>query len=424
MSRVAFTTILLSSASAAFIAFGCSDDTTSAPTDGGPDSSSTAGSSNGGKGNGGSAGKGGGGAGGGTAGTAGKAGAAGNGGSAGSAGKGGNAGSGTVDGGDAGDAAVPDLICGSMTQLECGEYIVKHIDACGDCHTTPNPDGSPNPAKFLAGNPAPIFDLDPTDANCPNDAGSCGLVYPPNLTTLKGIGWTAQDFKNAIFNGQRSAIHGGNIVPVMPYYVFHNMEARHQDAIVAYLMSLAPITNLVPPAEPLPKPLSREGTEPMIPYLDPSKIPDTTLTPTNPHYGDAVLGKYLASELGICIECHTVRTPAGQLDVNKFFAGGEPFGPPFNTTSLNITPADNGIKGWTFADVAATIKTGKDKAGMQLCGPMPFGPLGAFGGMLEDHANAIGYYLTSIPGVENPTNDGGAFPMVTCGAMTDAGRDH
>jgi len=44
------------------------------------------------------------------------------------------------------------------------------------------------------------------------------------------------------------------------------------------------------------------------------------------------------------------------------------------------------------------------------------------GGMTDAHANAIGYYLTSIPGIENP-GDGGTFPMKVCGAM-DAGRDH
>ena len=181
-------------------------------------------------------------------------------------------------------------LCGGKTgadQIACGEYIVKHIDACGDCHSPPSATGGPDLTKFLAGNPAPFFDIDPTD-------DTKGLVYPPNLTTLKGQGWTAADLKDAFLNGKRSAAHGGPLVPVMPYSNFHNMAAADADAIAAYILSLDPIQNTVPPDQTLP--FDRNTALP-IPPVDVTKIPDTTLAKTNANYQSAVLGKYLAGEV-------------------------------------------------------------------------------------------------------------------------------
>lgn len=397
---------------AALFAVACSsDDTTPGPSaDGGDASPAAGGSATGGKPQ-----------------TGGKGGTGGSNGGTGGA-QGGTGGT-TDAGNDAADGATQPLsLCGGLTgadQITCGEYIVRHIDACGDCHSPADPvTHAPNTTdKFLAGNPAPIFDIDPTDANCP-DGGKCGQVYPPNLTVLKGEGWTAQDFKNAFLNGTRPANRGGNLVPVMPYSNFHNMAAADADAIAAFLMSLTAVQNTVPPDEPLPNGIDRATAFP-IPYVDATKIPETTLPKTDAHYQNAVRGRYLAGELGICIECHTERTQSGALDSTKFFAGGEQFnlGPPLGTiTSLNITPANNGIKGWTFDIVERVILTGKDDQNMQLCPPMPFGPLGAFGQMKKTDADDIGYFLTSIKGTENP-GDGGAFQMVSCGPPMDAGKD-
>lgn len=389
-----------------FAAACSSDEGTGTPADGGPDASGTGGAGTGGKGTGGKGGTGGGGApntgGGGTAGTGGV----------------------TDGGGDANDGGNQPLsLCGGKTgadQIACGEYIVRHIDACGDCHSPADPvTHAPNTTNlFLAGNPAPIFDLDPTD-------NAKGLVYPPNLTVLASQNWTAADLKDAFLNGKRSQAHGGNLAPIMPYSNFHNMAAADADAIAAYLLSLKAVTTgpSIPPDQDLPTGLDRATSFP-TPYVDATKIPNTNRPKTDAHYQDAVLGRYLAGELGICIECHTERTKQGALDSTKFFAGGETFnlGPPLPTvTSLNITPAKNGIQGWTFDIVEQVILKGIDDQKMPLCPPMPFGPFGAFGGMQKAHADAIGYYLTSIPGVENP-GDGGAFQMIAC-YPPEAGMD-
>lgn len=327
---------------------------------------------------------------------------------------GGTGGSKTDGGGTDGGSTL--ALCAGKTgtdQINCGQYLVQHIDACADCHSPLGPTGIDS-TKLLAGNPS-FADIAPTVA-------SVGNIPTPNLTTLKSNGWTKADIKDAILNGKRSPARGGGLFPIMPYATFHNMASEDADAIVAYIYQLSPIVNDIPDREPLPGNIAANLP---APPFDATKIPDSTLKPTDAHYAEAQLGKYIASELGVCMECHTERTPQGALDATKLFAGGEVFhiGGPFgDVTSLNITPDDSGIKGWTAADVQTLILTGKDNMGVGICPPMPAGPNGAFGGMKPEQALAIGYYLTTIPPVSNHPADAGAFKMcVPPGPPPDGG---
>jgi hypothetical protein len=333
--------------------------------------------------------------------------------SGGSGGGGTGGGAGTAgEGGTAGTGGAPDggpqrlSLCADETgadQIACGEYIVKHVDACGDCHSERLPTGAIDPAFFLAGNAA-FADLDPGNP-------AVGLVPAPNLTQLAAEGWTAGDVKNAFQNGERPDNRGGGLFPIMPYFVFHNMAPADADAVAAYILSLTPITHAIPTRQSLPAPFSSIPLP--VPAFPATAIPDTTLPATDAHYADAQLGKYLAAEAGICMECHTPRTPQGALDTAKLFAGGEGFeiGPPFGTVlSRNITPHASGIAGWTPQNIQTELLQGINKDGKPICPPMPVGPFGAFGGLTPEHALAIGYYITSLPPVENP-EDGGVFPM-------------
>jgi mono/diheme cytochrome c family protein len=319
-------------------------------------------------------------------------------------------------GGDAGMMALS--ACSStMSQVECGQYLVQHIDACADCHS-PRGAMGPDPTKLLAGNPS-LVDLTPSATD------GVGNIPTPNLTQLKAQGWTVDDIKDAIKNGNRSTARGGGLFPIMPYFVFHNMSEHDLDAIAAYIYQLTPIDNPIPAREPLPGPPGA-FTLP-IPPVAVADIPNSTLTPSDAHYKEAQLGKYLATQAGICMECHTERkADRVTLDMTKAFAGGEEFdlGPLGKITSLNITPDVSGIKGWTAANVQTLIKTGFDKNNMHICPPMPVGPMGAFGGMDDAQALAIGYYITTIPGVANGLADGGTFPMRVCNMPPmDGGMD-
>jgi hypothetical protein len=340
----------------------------------------------------------------------GSGGSAAHGGSVGIAGEGGATSAGT--GGAAGEGGATS---GSVAR---GDYIVNHVAACGDCHTPRNADGSPDLSNFLAGNEA-FADLDPTSS-------TKGLVPTPNLTPDPDTGlgnWTDEQIKTAFLDGLDS--DNAPLFSIMPYFVFHNMTDEDANSVVLYLRSIPPVKHAIPERQDLGFPVMQAQPVPA------SSIPDTTLPKTSPNYAKAEAGRYLAGNVGICMECHTEHDSmaAVPLKLDKLFAGNEPFSrdslglPPVfpeNIYSSNITPTANGIAGWTASDVSTTLLAGVDKNGGPLCPPMPVGPNGAFGGLTPEDALAIGYYIATLPPIDNgvipwcsppsgpPTGEGGA----------------
>lgn len=305
---------------------------------------------------------------------------------------------GTSSAGQTGEAGQGGAAAGGAASTDAtvarGNYLVNHVAACGDCHTPRDEMGAPIMAKFLAGNAA-FADIDPTDPKK-------GLLPTPNLTPDKttGLGdWTDKQIKNAFQNGLDS--DGKPLFPVMPYYVFHNMSDSDADSIVMYLRSIKAVSNEIPERQDLGFPVQQAQPVPA------AQLPETTLKASDPKYASAQNGKYLAANVGICLECHTEHDPlaAVPLKLDALFQGNETFTreqlglpPAFPETiySANITPGKNGIKGWTAEDVAKVLKEGVDKDGNPLCPPMPFGPNGAFGGLTDSDALDIGTYLTTL----------------------------
>jgi cytochrome c553 len=402
MRNLASTGLWASGLAASLLVFACSSDTANSTPPGADAStdSSSGGGGTGGKGTGG-------------AGTGGK-----------STGGGGSTGS----GGTAPDAAAnpdasltaPPAYCAGKTGaalVACGKYIVDSIAACADCHSPRLATGALDMSKALAGNPS-LADIAPTTAGV-------GNIPTPNLTQLAAQGWTAADVMDAVLNGKRSAARGGDMFPIMPYFTLHNMAHDDAAAIAAYILQLTPIANTIPAREPLPSPLDKiPFRAPPVPY---SMLPDPQLPATDRNYTEAMRGKYLATTLGPCMECHTPQKPiTNAIDMSKFFAGGRDFdiGPPIGVvTSLNITPDSTGIRGWTPVMVKTAIKQGLDDANKHLCPPMPFGPMGAFGGMTDTDALAIGLYITNLKPIANGPAGGGPFLMKECAPppLSDAG---
>jgi mono/diheme cytochrome c family protein len=279
-----------------------------------------------------------------------------------------------------------------------GLYLVNYVAACVDCHTPRRADGSLDVTKHLAGSAMPFADVVP-DEGGPD--GGLGKIYAPNLTPdmATGLGkWTDEEIKTAFLDGVDKDKKA--LFPIMPYYVLHNMTDADANAIVAYLRSINPINNTVPESEPVPG-----FTGPAMP-VPVDVIPKSSLAPTDPHYEAAQKGRYFAGLVGVCMDCHTKHVVAAvPLDTAKLFAGDEVFSlpPPFGDVhSANITPDMNGIKTWTPQNVHDLLKLGTDDEGMRICPPMPAGPMQAFGGLTDDDALAIGYYITTIPPISTP----------------------
>jgi hypothetical protein len=311
------------------------------------------------------------------------------------------------DGAAAGSALVDPAV------LERGEYLVRSVAGCGECHTPRDAQGHLDMSRWMAG-VANRFDLVPDDP----DTGS---VSAPNLTPAHLATWTDAQIEHAFLDGV--GIDGAPLFPLMPYYAYRNMTDADAAAIVTYLRALPAVDGDVPARQPLP--VAFDSPAPPLPE---SAIPHTTLPAADPSFAAAERGRYLAGEIGFCLDCHTpwrlgVTPP---LDLARVFGGGRSFSalewsfpPPAPAVvySYDVTPHASGIAGWTPDEVVTVLSHGTVPTGGSLCGPMPSGPLGGFGGLLDGDAHDIGVYLTTIP----PIAGGDDAPQ--CTAANDGGAE-
>ena len=310
---------------------------------------------------------------------------------------------------DAGSSLPPPSSAGgsSTSSVIHGEYLVRSVAGCGECHTPRDASGALDQSRWLGG-VANRFDLAPDDP-------TVGGISAPNLTPAGLATWSDEDVERAMLDGISK--DGSPLFPVMPYYAYHNMSAADALAIVAYLRAVPSVTGMTPPRQPLP--VTLDAPAPPVPE---SAIPQSTLPSASPDYAAAQQGRYLAGEVGFCLDCHTPwRLGQTQpLDLTRVFGGGRAFSshdwvvaPPAPSVvwSYDVTPDPSGIAGWTADDVAQVLAEGKTPAGTELCRPMPSGPVGGLGGLTEQDAHDIGVYLTTIPPVP-----GGIVPTCPAGA--------
>ena len=156
---------------------------------------------------------------------------------------------------------------GAGEKIKKGEYLVT-LGGCNDCHspkvmTERGP--MPDPARLLSGHPAdeklseiPPGLLTPTKwgAMCNHNmtawTGPWGVSFAANLTPdeFTGTGaWKEETFIAAMRSGKHMGA-GRPILPPMPWFNYAKASDEDLGAIFAYLKSLKPIENMVPPPIP------------------------------------------------------------------------------------------------------------------------------------------------------------------------------
>lgn len=146
-----------------------------------------------------------------------------------------------------------------------GKYLAE-TSGCHDCHT-PKKMGADGPefdlSRALSGAPgdaktppAPKLPPGPWIAMTTNDmttwAGPWGVSYAANLTPdpTTGLGaWTEEMFIGALRNGKHMGA-GRPLLPPMPWKTVGLMTDADLEALFAYLRTLKPIKNIVPPPTP------------------------------------------------------------------------------------------------------------------------------------------------------------------------------
>ncbi len=291
---------------------------------------------------------------------------------------------GSTDGGSAQDAR------------ERGEYLVRHVALCVECHTERLASGKFDETRLLAG-VRDAFDLEPED-----DAR--GALHARNLTPdpETGLGeWSDDEIRNAFQHGM--ARDGRVLHSTMPYWIYHAMTNEDADAVVEFLRALPAIEHELPDRQPL-------SVEPQEPYhLPDGVIPHGRIDPLLPEFERAERGRYLAANAGLCVYCHTP-PPADDsplpVDLDRLFAGRRRFAPVRLATRLeepapqietrNLTPHATGLLEWSPLEIANALRFGVSRNGLPVCDPMPSTYGGALLGMTEQDALDIGVYLKSI----------------------------
>lgn len=262
-----------------------------------------------------------------------------------------------------------------------GKYLVYGPAHCADCHSSPS-----TLAELEKGAEVPlvggrVFKI------------PIGEIHARNITSDKetGIGkLTDKEIARALRYGVSEK--GKAFLDIMP---FHDMCNADLTAIISYLRTLPPVSNLLPQTSYnalgmainafVIKPIGPSG-----PVLNDIKR-DTSIE----------FGKYLAFSVANCRGCHTNRDLKTGDFVGPDFAGGFKMDiqdePGSFLVSPNLTPHETGIlTGWSLAKFTSRFRNGKliEKS------HMPWAP---FGKMSDDDLKAIYKFLKTVEPIENKT---------------------
>jgi mono/diheme cytochrome c family protein len=247
-----------------------------------------------------------------------------------------------------------------------GEYLVRGIAGCGNCHTPMGPEGFVM-AQELAGRLV--------------EDGPAFRAVGANLTPAGRIAdWTDAELARAIREGIRP--DGTLIGPPMPFTMYRGLGDEDLMSIVMFLRTLPPVEN---------DPGISEYRIPLPPAYGPP-----VESVTAPPQGVTVeYGAYLAGPVAHCMECHTPMGPQGPMLDTDLGRGGFAFHGPWGVSvASNLTSHADGLAGYSDAEIGAMITQGVRPDGSAMLPPMPYGFLGQ---MTAEDLAAIILYLRSLP---------------------------
>ena len=251
-----------------------------------------------------------------------------------------------------------------------GEYLTKAAD-CIACHTVPGK-GEP----FAGGLPFVL---------------PFGTIYSSNITAdpATGIGnWSDEQFVRAMHDGVRA--DGKRLYPAFPYTAYTALSRKDVLAIKAYLFSLPQVKQ--PNREPdLGFPFNQRWAMGLwnAAFFKSRRF---EADPSQPPAWNQ--GKYLATALGHCAECHTPRNFAFALETSNNLAGETVQG----WRAYNITSdAKNGIGGWSDAEIAAYLTTGHADGRGSASGPMGEAVEHSLQYLKAEDTAALVSYLRTVP---------------------------
>lgn len=267
-----------------------------------------------------------------------------------------------------------------------GEYLANHVTVCIDCHSQRDWSRFSGPPKEgTLGMGGDLFD---------QKFGFPGAYYAKNITPAGISHYTDGELFRVITTGVDK--NGKALFPVMPFHYYGQMDIEDVESIIAYIRTLKPIENPVPPSK---------SDFPMNFIIN--TIPHKASFTKRPDKSDVVnYGKYLTNAAS-CVECHT-KFEKGSLIAGTEFGGGREFKFPDGSvlTSANISPdPETGIGGWDEQTFVSLFRAHADSATLTTkLRPGDFNsimPWTMYGKMNEEDLKAIFAYLKTVKPVNN-----------------------
>lgn len=251
--------------------------------------------------------------------------------------------------------------------VERGRHLVEARYGCVDCHGT----------DFGGGT---MMDFPPM-----------GLFQGPNLTLGQGsvtADYTQADWDRIVRHGLRP----DGTPAVMPSVDFVRMSDQELSDVVAFIRALPPVDRAMEPVRfgPLGKFLLATGKLP----LPADGIPTHgEAHRAEPPEAEVTLefGAHLATT---CTGCHGPQLAGGPI------VGGDPNWLP----ASNLTPATDGLQGWTREDFRRLAREGVRPDGSPVQAPMTF-VLPAMQRMTATEVDAIWLYLASLDALPTGTRE-------------------
>ncbi len=217
-----------------------------------------------------------------------------------------------------------------------------------------------------------------------------GAIYSPNLTPDRdtGIGgWRDEDFRRALREGV--APDGSRYYPAFPYPNFTKMTRDDILAIRAYLATLTPVRNALPPPE-LRWPLNYRVVMRLWDYLF---FRPGIFEPDQQKSAEWNRGGYLVEGVGHCGACHTPKNMFGADKRSRAFGGG----PVQGWFAPRLDGADrSGLKSWSVEDVAEYLQSGRNGKS-HADGLMAEVIVNSTSKMRDSDVRAIAVYLKDLP---------------------------
>ena len=201
-----------------------------------------------------------------------------------------------------------------------------------------------------------------------------------------GIGtWSDSEISRSLTDGVRPS--GAPLAPQMPYAFYKILTPRDLDAVVAYMRSVAPVRNAVPP------PVYKAAMHAEL-------VPGAVKPFTDEALRDPITRGFYLATIAHCMECHG-RRPDGVQDYKHALGkGGYVFSGPWGAAvTPNITPhPKSGIGAWTDAEIKRALTHGVSRDGRAFQQPMARQIY--FSRMIDADLDAIVAWLRTIPPIE------------------------